>query len=46
MIEAKNLNIEFPINTFKNFSLRKSLIQNVTRSLKVGGKISNLEKKI
>ena len=45
MIEAKNLNIEFPINTFKNFSLRKSLIQNVTRSLKVGGKISNLEKK-
>jgi|TARA_B100000575_G_scaffold291491_1_gene297538 lipopolysaccharide transport system ATP-binding protein len=45
MIEAKNLNIEFPINTFKNFSLRKSLIQNVTRSLKVGGKISKLERK-
>jgi lipopolysaccharide transport system ATP-binding protein len=40
MIEFQNVSIIFPINTFKKFSLRGSVIKSISKTLSIGGKMS------
>ncbi len=40
MIKAESLLIQFPVNTFKTFSLRKFAIQKLTGQFKIGGNIT------
>ena len=40
MIKAESLLIQFPVNTFKTFSLRKFAVQKLTSKFKIGGNIT------